>query len=78
MYSLQKVVPGISHYCASKAAVTSFTKSTALEMVEFGIRCNAVCPGGTNTPLQADVPEEQARKEREKIPMKKYAEPKGI
>jgi NAD(P)-dependent dehydrogenase (short-subunit alcohol dehydrogenase family) len=38
-------------YSASKAAVLQLTKVMALEMAEYGVRVNAICPGGTNTPL---------------------------
>lgn len=40
-----------SAYCATKAAVTMFTKSLALEYAKRGVRVNAVCPGGVVTPL---------------------------
>jgi len=40
-----------SAYCATKAAVTMFTKSLALEYAKRGVRVNAVCPGGVLTPL---------------------------
>lgn len=36
---------GGSVYCASKAAIVSFTKSAALELAPKGIRVNAVSPG---------------------------------
>ena len=38
-------------YAASKAAVTAFTKNTALEYGQYGIRCNAVAPGWIETPF---------------------------
>ena len=38
-----------SHYSASKFAVIGFTKSVALEVAEYGITVNAVCPGHTQT-----------------------------
>lgn len=40
-------------YCASKAAVLSITRTTALHCAEqgYGIRCNAVLPGATDTPM---------------------------
>lgn len=40
-----------SVYCASKGAVTTFTKALALEMAPHGIRVNCVCPGDIQTPL---------------------------
>ena len=38
-------------YCASKAGVIGLSKSLAVEYAEQDIRVNAVCPGGTTTPL---------------------------
>tara|TARA_B110000444_G_scaffold255102_1_gene288818 strand:+ start:531 stop:1304 length:774 start_codon:yes stop_codon:yes gene_type:complete len=43
----------MSAYCASKHAVVGLTKTMALEFGRKGIRINAVCPGGTNTPFLA-------------------------
>jgi 3-oxoacyl-[acyl-carrier protein] reductase len=37
--------PGASAYAASKAAVTTFTRSMAKELEPKGIRVNALCPG---------------------------------
>jgi 2,3-dihydro-2,3-dihydroxybenzoate dehydrogenase len=38
-------------YCASKAASALFTKCLGLELAEFGVRCNVVSPGSTDTPM---------------------------
>ncbi len=45
-----KAMPGIAHYVASKFAVVGLTRAVALECADAGIRVNAVCPGGTETP----------------------------
>lgn len=37
-------------YAASKWAVVGFTKSLAMELGEFGIRVNAICPGPVEGP----------------------------
>jgi NAD(P)-dependent dehydrogenase (short-subunit alcohol dehydrogenase family) len=38
-------------YVTSKGAVVALTKAVALDYVDHGIRCNAVLPGATETPL---------------------------
>ncbi|WP_375591673.1 2,3-dihydro-2,3-dihydroxybenzoate dehydrogenase [Chitiniphilus eburneus] len=43
---------GMAAYAASKAAVTHFSHCLALEMAEYGVRCNVVSPGSTDTPMQ--------------------------
>lgn len=43
--------PGLMDYSATKGAITSFTRSLALNLAEKGIRVNAVAPGPIWTPL---------------------------
>lgn len=38
-----------SAYCATKGAILQLTKAIALEYREYGIRCNAICPGFIHT-----------------------------
>lgn len=50
----QKVLPGVSAYCASKAAVLMLGRSLAREWVNRGVNVNIVCPGYIETELNAD------------------------
>ena len=45
-----KGIPNRCIYGASKAAVIGLTKSVAVDFVQQGIRCNAVCPGTVDSP----------------------------
>ena len=38
-------------YSAAKAAIISLTRTVAVELGEFGIRVNCICPGGIATPI---------------------------
>ena len=43
--------PFKSAYVMAKHGVVGFTKVAALEGAEFGVTCNAICPGYVKTPL---------------------------
>ena len=63
----------VSHYCASKAAVISYTQSAALAMAPHHIRVNAISPGVINTPMWAGVDALFAKYENLPIGEKKKA-----
>lgn len=50
-----------SAYVAAKHGVVGLTKTVALEGAEFGVTCNAVCPGYVLTPLVAGQIADQAK-----------------
>jgi D-sorbitol dehydrogenase (acceptor) len=63
----------VAHYCASKAAVISYTQSAALAMAPHGIRVNGISPGVVDTPMWANVDALFAKAEGLKIGEKKKA-----
>lgn len=46
---------GMAAYAASKAATIMFTKCLGLEVAKYGVRCNTVSPGSTDTDMQRMV-----------------------
>lgn len=48
------VLPGLTIYCMTKAAVGMMTKSLAKEWARKGINVNAMCPGFIETELNSD------------------------
>jgi 3-oxoacyl-[acyl-carrier protein] reductase len=46
---------GYAHYNASKGGVIMLTRTMALELAQFGIRVNAVCPGYIETPMSKAI-----------------------
>jgi 3-oxoacyl-[acyl-carrier protein] reductase len=70
--------PGQANYAAAKAGIIGFTRSLALEVAGRGITVNAVAPGFVQTDMTAGLSEEQKELIRERIPMKRYAEPEEV
>ena len=72
---------GLSAYVASKHGVIGLTKTGALDYAQSGIRVNAICPGGTETPmLEALIkgnPEIEARIQ-DVHPIGRFAKPSEI
>jgi len=66
-----------THYCASKAGMVMLTQCMAFELGHLGIRCNAVAPGFTLTPMTADDTAfaELYPAYRRRIPVRRAARP---
>lgn len=69
---------GESVYAGAKGGAIAFTKSLAREMARFNVNVNCVCPGPTDTPLLAAVPEKHREAFVRVTPMQRLAKPSEI
>ena len=79
--SIQAYEPsrGIVDYAMTKAAIVSFTKGMAKQLIDKGIRINAVAPGPFWTPIQpAGQPPESIAKLGSGVPLGRPGQPVEI
>ncbi len=65
--------PGLSHYCAAKAAIIAFTRSLSREIGTRNITANCVAPGATQTPILSGISDEALEAIRRAIPKGRLA-----
>jgi meso-butanediol dehydrogenase/(S,S)-butanediol dehydrogenase/diacetyl reductase len=67
-------------YNTSKGAVTNMTRAMALDLGKDGVRVNAVAPSVTRTQMSEGIREDEKKLSmmRNRIPMKRAAEPEEI
>lgn len=65
-------------YDASKGAVDAFTRAVALDLAPFGIRVNAVAPGGIVVEGWGELPPEELEKRERSIPLGRLGTPDDI
>jgi NAD(P)-dependent dehydrogenase (short-subunit alcohol dehydrogenase family) len=75
--------PGMGMYAASKAAIRSFGRTWAAELVERGIRVNTIVPGPVETPgLKGLAPQGQEQEllnaQASNVPMGRVGRPEEI
>lgn len=77
MYQGEK---GLLDYSATKGAITAFTRSLSENLIEKGIRVNAVAPGPIWTPLNpmGGAPPEKLAHFGESTPMKRPGQPNEV
>jgi 3-oxoacyl-[acyl-carrier protein] reductase len=68
-----KGAPGLSHYCAAKAAIIAFTRCLSHEIGTRNINANCVAPGATHTPLVEGLKKEAIEAIRAAIPKGRLA-----
>ncbi|OLE86619.1 MAG: oxidoreductase [Acidobacteria bacterium 13_1_20CM_2_60_10] len=78
-------LPNGTVYAATKSALRSFTRSIAAELVDRGIRVNAVSPGPIETPagfaragLSQEALDEMVKNIVNQVPMKRIGKPEEI
>jgi len=77
-------MPNSSVYAASKAALITLARTLSAELVDRGIRVNAISPGPVTTPifnrlgLPPEELEQTARRIQEQVPMKRFGRPEEI
>jgi 2-hydroxycyclohexanecarboxyl-CoA dehydrogenase len=69
---------GETVYSGTKGGVIAFTKALAREMARYDVTVNCVCPGPTDTPLMAAVPDKIKEAFARVTPMRRLARPSEI
>lgn len=73
-------MPTNAPYCASKGGLRMLTRTIALELAEYGITVNDVCPGAVDTPMDEKLKENRETYDAllSEIPLKRMAKPEEI
>ena len=69
---------GETVYSGTKGGVIAFAKALAREMARYDVTVNCVCPGPTDTPLMAAVPDKIKEAFARATPMHRLARPSEI
>ena len=71
--------PDNSPYTVSKHGVVGLTRALAVELGQWGVTANAVCPGPIRTAMTGDIPEEAKQKyARRRVPVRRYGDPEEV
>ena len=79
--SARKADPGQAAYNASKSAIVGLTRVAALELGPYGITCNAILPGATDTEMVRNsflTSPEVERAWVEKTALKRLGKPRDV
>ena len=74
------VEQGTAHYSATKGGVLTFVRNAALDLAEFGIRINTVCPGIIRTRLGSPLIDDPVAGPEylKRVPLRRFGEPVEI
>jgi 3-oxoacyl-[acyl-carrier protein] reductase len=65
-------------YSVTKAGIIGLTRSAALDLAEYGILVNALCPGYTQTDMMDSVSKEKQDFFKDSVPLKRFADTREI
>ena len=69
---------GQANYAASKAGMVALTKSLSKEVAKRGITANCVSPGFIDTDFIRDLPEDQAKRYKQMVPMRRFGKAEEV
>lgn len=69
---------GETVYSGAKGGLIAFTKSLAREVARYQINVNCVCPGPTDTPLMAAVPDKVKEALTKAVPFRRLGRPEEV
>lgn len=72
---------GEAVYSAAKGGIVAFSKTMARELARYGVTVNAVCPGPADTPLFAEIGEQNPKLRQaleRSIPLRRLARPEDL
>ena len=71
--------PNHSPYTSAKHGVIGLTRSLAVELGNFGITVNCICPGPINTSMTKKIPQKDKEiYSKRRVPLKRYGEPEEV
>lgn len=73
-------MPTNAAYCASKGGIRMLTRTIAVELAQYGITVNDVCPGAIDTPIDAAVKRDPEKMKAllSEIPMRRMGRPEEV
>lgn len=74
---IDTIFPYSADYDASKAALINLTKNMAIQYAPY-VNVNSVAPGWVDTAMNSNLPKSYLKEEKERILLKRFAEPEEI
>lgn len=69
---------GFAAYCTAKHALIGLVRCLALDFGRHGVRSNIVCPAFVETPMIADITDDDRKHYSDAVPMGRFAQPDEV